>query len=253
MNKRLLASLAVPFSVALIAGCGGSSGGGDEGGGGGNGGSGNGPSVIEGTAATGAPYTGSDTIHIICKGNDDIPMIVEADAQGEFSLSQEEFNTGGSQFPCTIRLQSGQLQSYTNQAGRVNLTPFTTLAFQRALMDHSGQAAFGGLDVDTVDPSAFGAELNTATGNVKEALKEASGKSSVPFDIFTEVFKADHNSVYDRWLDGFGEAVIADYQLPDTSFMDAFLSFPLKYATSTDPASFEESALSPPFSMTVPQ
>ncbi|WP_309045589.1 hypothetical protein [Marinobacter sediminicola] len=247
MKKRLLVSLA----VALIAGCGGSSGG--DGGGGGNGGGGNGPSVIEGTAATGAPYTGSDTIHIICKGTNDIPMIVDAGAQGEFYLPQETFDAHGAQFPCTVGLQSSNLLSYTNQPGRVNLTPFTTLAFHRAMMDHTGQTALMGLDVDTVDPAAFGSELSTATGNVKVALKAASGGSDVPFDIFTEIFKADHNSEYDRWLDGFGDAVIADYPLPGSSFMDAFLSFPLKYATSANPASFAESAVTPPFTMTVPQ
>jgi hypothetical protein len=252
MNKYWLTTLALPFTALIVTGCGGgSSDGGNNIGGGGGGGGATG-SVIEGTAATGAPYTGSDTVHIICKGTDKIPMVVDTDAQGNYSLPQDIFSSGGAQFPCVISLQGGGLHSYTNQEGRVNLTPFTTLAYKRALMSFSGQSVPGMLDVDTADTAAFQTSLNTAIDDLETALSSASGNSSVPFNMLTATFKADHNSLYDRWLDGFGDAVKDDSPLPSPGFFDAFSAFSLKYTTQSDPADFDETANGTSFSFTVP-
>lgn len=246
MKKHLLIILALPFSALILSSCGGSSS--SNNGGGGSSGDSN---YIHGTAATGAPYTGSDTLHVICKGNNGIPMIVEANNDGSFGLSKEEFDSNSSQLPCAILLQSGKLATYTHQSGRVNLTPFTTLAYTRAVMDYSGQLA-ADLDLEITDVTAFEAQLSTATNDLISALKKASGKSSVPFDIFHDVFEADHNSIYDRWLDGFGDAVIADSVLPTPNFLDAFDVFVLEYATQTDPADLDETANGPSFSFSIP-
>lgn len=200
-------------------------------------------SHIHGTAAIGAPYTGNDTIHINCKGNS-VAMVVDADNKGNFALSKEKFDSSQSELPCLITTQSGSLTSYTNQSGRINLTPFTSLAFNRAVMDHTGQA-LGMLEINSLDPTVFAVALKEATTNLETALKKAANQSTVPFDIFTEVFKADHNSQYDRWLDGFGKALVAHYSGQDLDFLEAFTTgFSLSYSTQNDPSDFNETTSS---------
>ena len=129
MKNINLALAAAALSCLLVA-CGGSGSGSGSGGGGGGGGGGTGDVALRGLAATGAAIAnGAVAAH--CTSGPEIRGTTGAD--GIFDLQLTPSHT----LPCMLRVIGGAphvtLYSFTNESGRVNISPVTDLIVTRAL------------------------------------------------------------------------------------------------------------------------
>lgn len=174
--------------------------------GGGSGGGGGGD-AIKGTAAIGAPISAA-TVSVQCGT---VSLTTMTDSAGNYSISKKILDDESAVLPCALKVSStmGDLFSYASKSGVTNISPLTTLALSRAVNNTTGGSLstwFSTLDADT-DHAALKTKLDEATADLEDALKDSTGESRVPFDVFSSSFKADGKSDYDVWLDSFNDAL----------------------------------------------
>lgn len=189
------------------------------------------PAGLSGTAAVGAPIVGGTVTARCVDADTDVTAVTST--SGKYTILGTAIKAAGGVAPCALKVAGGTvngaayadtLYSIAERIGTTNITPLTNLAVAKA-------AAGGGLTSpadffdDTIttpiDVDAIIAQLDAAQAALEAELKEATGKTSVPFNIFTTSFAADGKSAYDVWLDSLQEA-LTDAGISYSSLLTGF-------------------------------
>lgn len=190
------------------------------------------PVALKGTAAIGAPVA-NGTVALQC--GDAETITTTANALGVYQVLQSAMTAKGAAFPCAIKVsgnaggQAVTLFSFADSAGVANITPLTDLAVAHMANSLDGRTPaeiWFGPEIDAADlptREELQAAYQAAQDAVETAVASAADEDSLPFDIFTQQFAADGQSVYDRWLDSFNEA-LADAGQTYGQVVTAFVS-----------------------------
>jgi hypothetical protein len=200
----LVASLGLVMSISACDGKGGRSASGPGGGG-------TVTETLSGVAAVGAPLAGA-TVALRCEGGD---FEATTSGQGAWSVQVPQGSA-----PCLLRVSGGTppvtLYSYAASAGRVNITPLTTLALARAVATSTGEtdleSFFGQASVDL---GALAAPVLNAGSDVVNGLVNAGYAGASGLDVFGAAFSASAGDAYDDLLEAFADALAREAQTFD--------------------------------------
>lgn len=226
-KSKLIYGAAILSSAVILSGCGSSSSSSDKAT---NdappSGSTGSPVILSGTAAVGAPLV-QQTINLLC-GDGQLTSVTNA--QGDYSITQDEFDAAAASFPCVLNVlaDKDKLYSMAFEKGITNITPFTTLALSSALSAAAGYELddwYTSLQDKTnnLDLTSLQAQLTQAIEGLSKDLETAQtdDTNKVDFNFFTTAFTADSLSNYDVWLDKFADA-LKEAQKPFNDFLSIY-------------------------------